>query len=203
MRGGCALFRSPFLRSRALVRCIAMTCMLGLASSSTVRLKRTSHYEHVASTRAISKAIQAWMVRADGNGLAATVYASNAAPADASVPMKNYMNTQYMGSIFVGSPPRQYNVVFDTGSANFWLYGKAPAGVYAEVRAYDPRASQSSFIPKRCAEGAARADTFCKWTVEYGGGGIKANVVADDMVVGGIPLAAQEFGQVYQASSLM
>ena len=29
--------------------------------------------------------------------------------------MQNVMNTEYMGVILVGSPPREYSVVFDTG----------------------------------------------------------------------------------------
>lgn len=127
-----------------------------------------------------------------------TFHASQAA---ASVRMENYMNTQYIGSISVGSPPEHYDVVFDTGSANVWLYGRSPSGVYAQIHGYDPRASATSFVPQRCMKSPARADTFCKWTVLYGGGGIKASVVGDKMFVAGIALNEQEFGQAYQAST--
>lgn len=126
-----------------------------------------------------------------------------AAQTAASVRMQNYMNTQYIGSISVGSPPRQYDVVFDTGSTNVWLYGKAPSGVYANVHSYDADASKTSFVPQRCRQSPVSADAFCKWTVLYGGGGVEASVVVDDMLIGGIILNAQEFGQVYEASTCL
>merc|ERR1711998_628543 len=43
---------------------------------------------------------------------------------DATVKLKDFMNTQYFGPIQVGTPGQTFNTVFDTGSGNLWVLGK-------------------------------------------------------------------------------
>jgi pepsin A len=40
------------------------------------------------------------------------------------MPLTNFKNSQYIGSIFIGNPPQKINVIFDTGSSNFWITSK-------------------------------------------------------------------------------
>eukprot|EP00299_Pterocystis_sp_00344_P013683 c6729_g1_i1.p1 GENE.c6729_g1_i1~~c6729_g1_i1.p1 ORF type:complete len:412 (-),score=73.37 c6729_g1_i1:113-1348(-) len=40
-----------------------------------------------------------------------------------TIPLQNFDQTQYLGNIFVGTPPTRFGVILDTGSANTWVYG--------------------------------------------------------------------------------
>jgi hypothetical protein len=166
-------------------------CLMN-AEAITVKLQKISDKEHMSKT---SEFIQAWRSKLDASHWTDNIKYSETIK-DTSIHMQNYMNTQYMGGVYVGSPARQFNVVFDTGSANFWLYGQMASPQNCDTSRYSPEMSRTSSIPERCRSTGDGVDV-CKWAVEYGGGSIKAQVRADDMIVGNIVLKNLEFGEVY------
>ena len=41
-----------------------------------------------------------------------------------SMPLVDKFNTSYMGEIYFGTPPQKIRALFDTGSANCWVFSE-------------------------------------------------------------------------------
>lgn len=100
--------------------------------------------------------------------------------------LRNYQNTQYYGSIGIGTPVQRFAVVFDTGSANLWVPGLGceARGCVANPR-YDRAASSTASSPR----GRGLVVTF-------GTGEIEGRVARDAVSFHGLRVSNQAFLEV-------
>lgn len=104
-----------------------------------------------------------------------------------SVPISDYQGAQYYGPIKVGG--QDFNVIFDTGSANVWVPGKQ-CGFFTCYR--HPRYDES------------KSKTFEKdgrqYKVQYGSGPVEGVFAKDTVTVGDIDVKGQLFAEVSKVS---
>ncbi|XP_064369473.1 pepsin A-like [Dromaius novaehollandiae] len=102
---------------------------------------------------------------------------------DATEPLRNYMDLEYMGTISIGTPAQEFTVLFDTGSANLWVPSVyCSSDACADHRHYNP----------------ALSSTYCNATGSistlYGTGSMMGYLAYDTVQVGGIQVSNQIFG---------
>ncbi|KAL7483001.1 hypothetical protein ACHAW6_008644 [Cyclotella cf. meneghiniana] len=92
--------------------------------------------------------------------------------------IRDLSNAQYYGSVEIGTPPQSFQVVFDTGSADFWVPSQqclARSTNCRQKKAYDAHASSTfADVPT----GAKTA-----FTIEYGSGPVSGNFATDTVTV--------------------
>ncbi|KAI3755618.1 hypothetical protein L1987_55422 [Smallanthus sonchifolius] len=98
------------------------------------------------------------------------------------VALKNYRNVQYFGEIGIGTPPQNFTVIFDTGSANLWI----PSSKCSSSVCYLHSQYKSSESTTYKMNGKHEA-------IDYGSGSISGHLSEDNIIVGGIVVQDQEF----------
>ncbi|XP_010149596.1 PREDICTED: gastricsin-like [Eurypyga helias] len=98
-------------------------------------------------------------------------------------PLTNYLDTFYFGEISIGTPPQNFLVLFDTGSANLWV-----PSTYCQTPAC---ANHASF-------NASLSSTFSgigvTYTLSYGFGDLSVALGYDTVTIQNIVIRNQEFG---------
>lgn len=102
-----------------------------------------------------------------------------------SLYLSNFKNSQYIGSISVGNPPQLIDIIFDTGSSNFWI-------------------NSSKCINKGClmhkSFNAKKSTSYQKGDkrveVEFGSGIINGVFCKDSISIGNFKVENQEFGEI-------
>jgi len=99
-------------------------------------------------------------------------------------PFKNYDDAEYIGTITIGSPAQEFDVVFDTGSSNLWVVGNQcnDAGCQGK-HAYNPQASNSY---------SANGQSI---SIQYGTGSMDGRLDNDNVQVAGFTIVNATFGE--------
>jgi len=103
------------------------------------------------------------------------------------VPIHDYQNAQFYGPIKIGG--QQFQVVFDTGSSNVWVPGKACGFFTCWLH---PRYSETK---SKTYEKDGR-----KYSVQYGSGPVEGIFSKDTVTVGNIDVKGQLFAEVSKVS---
>ena len=102
-----------------------------------------------------------------------------------ALPLHGFMS-QYVAEISVGTPPQRFQVLFDSGSCNTWLFSSECNSITCKRhRRFDPRQS-STHLPNGT-----------ELTVRYGSGSIESVLAYDDFRVGSARIRRQAFAEVY------
>lgn len=92
--------------------------------------------------------------------------------------------TEYYGLIFIGTPPQAFYTIMDTGSSNLWVPSTSCTDKACNGKAKYSASASSTSVPN--------GEPI---TIHYGTGSMKGNLVYDDVSVGGLKVAKQEFAQ--------
>ncbi|XP_042324772.1 cathepsin E-A-like isoform X1 [Sceloporus undulatus] len=96
----------------------------------------------------------------------------------------DYMNAQYYGELSIGTPPQKFTVVFDTGSADFWV-----PSAYCISEACGLHQKFKSFLSQSYAHGGQ------PFFLQYGTGKLMGVVAKDKVQISNITIDDQEFGE--------
>ncbi|XP_075061437.1 cathepsin E-A-like [Mixophyes fleayi] len=96
----------------------------------------------------------------------------------------DYMNAQYYGVISIGTPPQKFNVVFDTGSSNFWI----PSS-FCISEACNVHKKFSSYLS------TSYKHIGTTFSIHYGTGQLVGITGKDTLQISNLTIEGQDFGQ--------
>ncbi|KAG7388614.1 hypothetical protein PHYPSEUDO_012105 [Phytophthora pseudosyringae] len=104
------------------------------------------------------------------------------------IPLENYDQMQFFGSIGVGSPPQRFQVIFDTGSSDIWL-PEANCADCAGSRRY------------RAAVSRSHEALDAPFRLEYGSGNASGRVVREQISLFGAQDETLTLSRVHMGSA--
>jgi len=155
----------------------------GLAAAGTAADIVRVPIQKTVSLRDIAQGMEEKGLVGSAGGLASSLSTQDG---DA-VPISDYQNAQFYGPIKIGG--QDFKVIFDTGSANVWVPGKACGFLTCWLH---PRYSE------------AKSKTYEKdgrqYKVQYGSGPVEGVFSKDTVTVGGVDVKGQLFAEVSKVS---
>ncbi|GFH49309.1 hypothetical protein CTEN210_05785 [Chaetoceros tenuissimus] len=115
---------------------------------------------------------------------------------DESEIIKDYANAQYYGTVKIGSPPQEFQVIYDTGSSNLWVpeVGCVHCGykwIHGGKNKYDSDASQT-FV-----------EDGSDFSIQYGSGAVSGVFAEDSAILADdIEVKNQKFATIHDAAGM-
>ena len=154
---------------------IVLLAILAVAMGNIVRIPMQKHSDSDFVQSVLKKTLSGSRVKLNGEG---------------PVVIEDYQNSQYYGQISLGTPPQNFNVIFDTGSSDLWVAGSgcdSSCGRHPEYNA----AKSSTYT----ANGT-------EFNIMYGSGPVSGYESVDVMTTGSITVQNMEFAEVTDAQGL-
>ncbi|XP_011210079.2 lysosomal aspartic protease [Bactrocera dorsalis] len=98
--------------------------------------------------------------------------------------LSNYEDDQYYGPITIGTPPQNFNVLFDSGSSNLWVPGAPCAAndtACSTHNTYNSSASSTYQVNNQ------------SFAIQYGSGNLTGYLAEDTVNVSGLVITGQTF----------
>lgn len=115
---------------------------------------------------------------------------------DESEIIKDYANAQYYGTVKIGSPPQEFQVIYDTGSSNLWVpeVGCVHCGykwIHGGKNKYDSDVSQT-FV-----------EDGSDFSIQYGSGAVSGVFAGDSVILADdIEVKNQKFATIHDAAGM-
>ncbi|KPI87093.1 putative aspartate protease [Leptomonas seymouri] len=101
----------------------------------------------------------------------------------------DYLGVQFYGAISLGTPPQEFQVIYDTGSSNLWVPAHNCSLSCLMKKRYQPTSSSTNRPDGR------------EFKIMYGSGPVSGHIIADNVAIGGFS-GPQGFAGITDASGL-
>ncbi|XP_075152703.1 lysosomal aspartic protease-like [Haematobia irritans] len=100
--------------------------------------------------------------------------------------LSNSVNMEYYGTISIGTPPQDFQVLFDSGSSNLWV---PSVSCYANNTACQ---NHNQYNSSASSTYVANGESF---SIEYGSGSLTGFLSTDTVTVNGLAITSQTFAE--------